>query len=141
MIESFTSFAVPIHSAPVRYQDIGDIFGDSDYRITEQEHATVAKALDVLTKAFGAERAQVGSREAAPVVWPERVRVVTAQRRLVAEALGTAISAAASSPTAPGSTTSRAGSAATISCSTTSRAALRFLDSIRITDAWLSTMH
>jgi ArsR family transcriptional regulator len=27
------------------------------YRITEQEHATVAKALDVLTKAFGAERA------------------------------------------------------------------------------------
>lgn len=27
------------------------------YAITEQEHATVAKALDVLTKAFGAERA------------------------------------------------------------------------------------
>lgn len=27
------------------------------YSITEQEHATVAKALDVLTKAFGAERA------------------------------------------------------------------------------------
>ena len=27
------------------------------YRITEQEHATVAKALDVLTKTFGAERA------------------------------------------------------------------------------------
>jgi ArsR family transcriptional regulator len=27
------------------------------YRITEQEHATVASALDVLTKAFGAERA------------------------------------------------------------------------------------
>jgi ArsR family transcriptional regulator len=26
------------------------------YRITEQEHATVAKALDVLTTAFGAER-------------------------------------------------------------------------------------
>jgi ArsR family transcriptional regulator len=27
------------------------------YSITEQEHATVAKALDVLTKTFGAERA------------------------------------------------------------------------------------
>ena len=27
------------------------------YRITEQEHATVAKALDVLTSAFGTERA------------------------------------------------------------------------------------
>ncbi len=27
------------------------------YRLTDQEHATVAKALDVLTKAFGAERA------------------------------------------------------------------------------------
>src|SRR5690349_21519489 len=27
------------------------------YRLTEQEHATVAKALDVLTRAFGAERA------------------------------------------------------------------------------------
>lgn len=27
------------------------------YSITKQEHATVAKALDVLTKAFGAERA------------------------------------------------------------------------------------
>jgi ArsR family transcriptional regulator len=27
------------------------------YRVTEQQHATVARALDVLTKAFGAERA------------------------------------------------------------------------------------
>jgi ArsR family transcriptional regulator len=27
------------------------------YRLTDQEHATVAKALEVLTKAFGAERA------------------------------------------------------------------------------------
>jgi ArsR family transcriptional regulator len=27
------------------------------YRVIEQEHATVARALDVLTKAFGAERA------------------------------------------------------------------------------------
>ena len=27
------------------------------YRLTDQEHATVGKALDVLTKAFGAERA------------------------------------------------------------------------------------
>jgi ArsR family transcriptional regulator len=27
------------------------------YRITEQDHATVAKALDVLTRAFGTERA------------------------------------------------------------------------------------
>jgi ArsR family transcriptional regulator, arsenate/arsenite/antimonite-responsive transcriptional repressor len=30
------------------------------YRLTDQEHATVARALEVLTKAFGAERALRG---------------------------------------------------------------------------------
>src|SRR5262249_11188456 len=40
-------------------------------------------------------RLAVGSRQAAQVVRPERVRVVTVQRRLVAEALGTALLVAA----------------------------------------------
>src|ERR1051325_5215410 len=59
---------------------------------TASRHLGILRAAGVADKGVRRRaRAQVGSREAPQVLWPERVLVVTLQRKLVAEALGTAL--------------------------------------------------